>query len=154
MADERAKVTVAMGLIGAMPWIKAALLITAQLLGGIAAAGAVSATFPGPLSVRTSLGDGTSISRGVFIEMFLTALLIFCIFMLAAEKHRGTFIAPVGIGLALFVAEMAGKWFLLIVYTCLLSKGFSIPGALSIQHGHLVLTSSLGASTATTGSTG
>lgn len=28
--------------------------------------------------------------------------------MLAAEKSRATFIAPVGIGLALFVAEIAG----------------------------------------------
>jgi aquaporin related protein len=28
--------------------------------------------------------------------------------MLAAEKHRGTFLAPVGIGLALFIAELAG----------------------------------------------
>jgi aquaporin related protein len=29
--------------------------------------------------------------------------------MLAAEKHRGTFLAPIGIGLALFIAEMAGE---------------------------------------------
>ncbi|KAJ4992658.1 MIP family channel protein [Stagonosporopsis vannaccii] len=101
-------VTVAMLLIGAVNWLKAALLIVAQLLGAMAAAGAVSATFPGPLAVRTRLGAGTSVSRGVFIEMFLTALLIFCIFMLAAEKHRATFIAPIGIGLALFVAELAG----------------------------------------------
>jgi aquaporin rerated protein, other eukaryote len=32
-------------------------------------------------------------------------------FMLAAEKHKGTFLAPVGIGLALFVAELAGVFF-------------------------------------------
>ncbi|KAL1656782.1 Aquaporin-1 [Didymella pomorum] len=101
-------VTVAMALIGAVPLVKAALLILAQLLGAMAAAGVVSATFPGPLAVRTRLGAGTSISRGVFIEMFLTAMLIFAIFMLAAEKHRSTFVAPIGIGLALFVAELAG----------------------------------------------
>ncbi|KAI8937974.1 hypothetical protein NX059_005654 [Plenodomus lindquistii] len=104
-------VTVAMGLIGAVPWIKAALLIVAQLLGGIAAAGMVSTLFPGPLSVRTRLSAETSTVRGLFIEMFLTALLVFGIFMLAAEKHRSTFIAPIGIGLALFVAEMAGVYF-------------------------------------------
>jgi aquaporin related protein len=40
--------------------------------------------------------------------MFLTSLLIFVILMLAAEKSRATFIAPVGIGLALFVAELCG----------------------------------------------
>ena len=43
--------------------------------------------------------------------MFLTAELIFTIFMLAAEKHKGTFLAPVGIGLALFIAELAGVYF-------------------------------------------
>ncbi|KAJ4325617.1 Aquaporin-1 [Neodidymelliopsis sp. IMI 364377] len=100
-----------MALIGAVPWLKAALLIAAQLCGAMAAAGIVSATFPGPLSVRTSLGAGTSVTRGVFIEMFLTAQLIFCIFMLAAEKHRSTFIAPIGIGLALFIAELAGVYY-------------------------------------------
>lgn len=45
------------------------------------------------------------------IEMFLTAELVFTIFMLAAEKHKGTFIAPIGIGLALFVAELTGVYF-------------------------------------------
>ena len=40
--------------------------------------------------------------------MFLTALLVFVILMLAAEKHKATYIAPVGIGLALFVCELAG----------------------------------------------
>lgn len=29
--------------------------------------------------------------------------------MLAVEKHKGTFLAPVGIGLSLFIAELAGK---------------------------------------------
>jgi aquaporin related protein len=29
--------------------------------------------------------------------------------MLAAEKHKGTFMAPIGIGLSLFVAEITGK---------------------------------------------
>jgi aquaporin rerated protein, other eukaryote len=43
--------------------------------------------------------------------MFLTAELVFVIFMLAAEKHKGTFLAPVGIGLALFSAELAGVYF-------------------------------------------
>ncbi|EHK97447.1 putative Aquaporin-1 [Glarea lozoyensis 74030] len=43
--------------------------------------------------------------------MFLTAELVFTIFMLAAEKHKGTFIAPIGIGLSLFVAELTGVYF-------------------------------------------
>lgn len=31
--------------------------------------------------------------------------------MLAAEKHKGTFLAPIGIGLALFIAELAGVYY-------------------------------------------
>lgn len=41
----------------------------------------------------------------------MTAELVFTILMLAKEKHRSTFIAPVGIGLALFVAEMVGVYY-------------------------------------------
>ncbi|KAL8683423.1 MAG: hypothetical protein Q9186_000576 [Xanthomendoza sp. 1 TL-2023] len=75
----------------------------------ILSAGVVSALFPGPLNVRTALLPGTSLAQGLFIEMFLTAQLVFTILMLAAEKHKATFIAPVGIGLSLFIAELAGE---------------------------------------------
>ena len=62
------------------------------------------------MNVRTTLND-CSIPRGLFIEMFLTAKLVFTIFMLAAEKHKATFIAPIGIGLALFIAELPGVYY-------------------------------------------
>ncbi|KAK8239781.1 aquaporin-like protein [Phyllosticta capitalensis] len=104
-------VTVGLCLIGAVGWIRGFLVILAQIVGGIASAAAVSALFPGDLAVRTTLGGGTSIVRGLFIEMFLTLQLIFTIFMLAAEKHKGTFLAPVGIGLSLFIAELGGVYF-------------------------------------------
>ena len=96
--------------------------------------------FPGQPAFTTTLTNGTSIAQGIFIEMFLTAELVFTVLMLAAEKSKATFIAPgryslrrktfnytglstsilsqrellmlsisiVGIGLALFVAELAG----------------------------------------------
>jgi len=89
-------VTFGMCLIGALPWVRGALLFFAQVIGGIVASALVSCMFPGPLNVRTTLGGGTSVAQGLFIEMFLTAQLVFTIFMLAAEKHKGTFIAPVG----------------------------------------------------------
>lgn len=102
-------VTVGMCLIGALPWVRGVLLFFVQILGGLAAAALVSCMFPGELNVQTSLGGGTSVVQGLFIEMMLTAQLVFTIFMLAAEKHKGTFIAPMGIGLSLFVAEMTGQ---------------------------------------------
>ncbi|KAF2110406.1 aquaporin [Lophiotrema nucula] len=104
-------VTVALALVGAIDWLKALLLIITQILAAIAAAGVVSALFPNDLTVRTTLNPNTSVVRGLFIEMLLTAELIFTIFMLAAEKHKATFLAPIGIGLSLFIAELAGVWY-------------------------------------------
>ncbi|QDS68066.1 hypothetical protein FKW77_009854 [Venturia effusa] len=106
-------VSLGLALIGAIGWIRFLVVIVAQILGGIAAAGIVSSLFPGDLAVRTTLSTlpQTSIQRGLFIEMFCTILLIFTIFMLAAEKHKGTFLAPIGIGLALFVAELGSVMF-------------------------------------------
>ena len=101
-------VTLGMCLVGALPYIRGVLLTISQILGAISAAAVVSVLFPGPLDVRTALRIGTSITQGLFIEMFLTAQLVFTIFMLAAEKHKATFIAPVGIGLSLFIAELTG----------------------------------------------
>ena len=82
------------------------MLLPAQLLGGIVAAALVSCMLPGPLAVVVDLSAGTSIAQGIFIEAFGTMLLIFIILMLAAEKHEATPVAPVGIGLALFVIEL------------------------------------------------
>jgi aquaporin rerated protein, other eukaryote len=78
------------------------------MLGAMTSAGVIAALFPGPLAVTTSLSGGTSLAQGLFIEMFLTAQLVFTIIMLAAEKHKSTFLAPIGIGLSLFIAELGG----------------------------------------------
>ncbi|KAF3034219.1 hypothetical protein E8E12_002028 [Didymella heteroderae] len=104
-------VTLGLYLIGALTTVRAILCFVSQMLAGMCAAAVVSAMFPGELNVSTTLGSGVSIAQGVFMEMFLTSLLIITIFMLAAEKHKATFLAPIGIGLALFVAEMVGVFY-------------------------------------------
>lgn len=104
-------VTLGMALIGAVTWVRALVALISQLVGAMAAAGIVRALFPGTFAVTTTLGNGVSVVRGLFIEALLTAVLVFTIFMLAAEKHKGTFIAPIGIGLALFVCELSGVFF-------------------------------------------
>ena len=93
---------------GAIPIRRASLFFIPQILGGMVAAALVKCMFPGPLKIDTVLTQKTSTAQGLFIEMFLTAKLVFAVLMLAAEKTKVTFIAPVGIGLALFVAELAG----------------------------------------------
>ncbi|RYP52159.1 hypothetical protein DL768_002601 [Monosporascus sp. mg162] len=87
------------------------LIIIAQILGAIAASAVVYALQPDGFNVLTRLGGSTTVVQGLFMEMFLTMQLVFTIFMLAAEKHRGTFIAPIGIGLSLFIAELMGVYY-------------------------------------------
>ncbi|CAI6339479.1 unnamed protein product [Periconia digitata] len=101
-------VTFAMVLAGQMSAIRSVFLMPTQLIAAMCAAGLVSCMIPGDISsVNTVLGPKTSIVQGVFIEMFMTAELVFVALMLAAEKSKDTFIAPIGIGLALFVLLMA-----------------------------------------------
>lgn len=104
------QVTLALYLVGGLALVRAILVSVAQILGGLAAAGLVAGLFPGPLKVSTSLRPGTTVAQGLFIEMFLTAELVFVIIMLAAEKHRSTHMAPIGIGIAFFVTQLTGRF--------------------------------------------
>lgn len=83
-------ITFALYLVGAVPAFRALLLVLAQLLGGIAGAALVAALTPfgGADSTRTLLEPGINIGQGLMIEAFLTAILVFSVLMLAAEKHR------------------------------------------------------------------
>jgi len=101
-------VTVGMWLIGAIDVVRMVLLFITQILGAITAAALVQALFTGGLNVATTLSETTSIAQGFFIEFILTAQLVFVIFLLAAEKNDAQFVAPVGIGLSLFIAELVG----------------------------------------------
>jgi aquaporin related protein len=83
-------VTFAMLLTRSITPIKFFLLLVAQIAGGIFSSYLVSILFPTPLNVRTTLSADTSLAQGVFIEAVLTAELVFTIFMLAKEKHKGT----------------------------------------------------------------
>lgn len=44
--------------------------------------------------------------------MFLTAQLIFVIIMVAVEKHKSTYLAPVAIGVTFFLCELIGMCWL------------------------------------------
>ena len=105
------QVTPALFLVGGLPAVRGVVVVVAQLLAGIAAAGVVSALLPGPMNVETTLGGGASVVQGLFIEMFLTAELVFVVIMVAAEKHKSTFLAPVAIGVSFFLAELVGMFF-------------------------------------------
>jgi len=103
-------ITLGMVLLGVMPPLKGALLSAAQLVGSIFAAGLAEILLPGDLAVNTKINYSTGIStaQSLFLEAFLTFQLTFVVYMLAVEKHRATFMAPFGIGLALCVTHLAG----------------------------------------------
>lgn len=68
------------------------------------------ALIPVPITMaNTTLSPGTTFVQGLFLEMFFTAELVFVVLMLAQEKSRDTFIAPVGIGLAMLSCMIPGK---------------------------------------------
>ncbi|CEH13268.1 Aquaporin (major intrinsic protein family) [Ceraceosorus bombacis] len=99
-------VTFALLLTGTLTVVRAVILVIVQLAGAIAAAGMAQVLIPAGISVRTRLGAQTTIAQGFFIEFFMTGQLILAVFLMAGEKHKGTFLAPVAIGLALFIAEL------------------------------------------------
>ncbi|KAK7523164.1 aquaporin-like protein [Phyllosticta citriasiana] len=104
-------ITLGMVLVRALTVTRGILVAVAQLLGGIFAAFMVSVLYPGDFNVRTTLASNTSTARGVFIEAVGTSLLVFTVFMLAKEKHKATYVAPVGIGLALFTIHLATVYY-------------------------------------------
>jgi aquaporin rerated protein, other eukaryote len=105
------QVSLAMAAVKAITPTRAFILLISQLAGAMLASELVNVLFPTPFNVRTTLSGNTSLAQGVLIEAILTAELVFTIFMLAKEKHKATFMAPVGIGLALFVAELVGVYY-------------------------------------------
>lgn len=99
---------VAMLFVRALTFARAICLFVAQMSGALLASAIVRYLFPESFNVRTTLGGGASITQGLLIEVLLTAQLVFTILMLAKEKHRATYLAPVGIGMALFISELIG----------------------------------------------
>ncbi|RDW79824.1 hypothetical protein BP6252_04462 [Coleophoma cylindrospora] len=98
-------VTFGLCMAGAVPWVRGALLVPTQVLSGIVASFLASVIFPGPLTIAVSLGGGATVAQGLMVELFTTAFLVFTILMLAVEKSRATFMAPLVIGMALFLGH-------------------------------------------------
>ncbi|KAH6906005.1 aquaporin-like protein, partial [Coprinopsis sp. MPI-PUGE-AT-0042] len=80
-------ISLALLMVGAIGPVRFVLYCVAQLFG-------------------TLLSPGTSRTRGVFIEMFITAALVLSVLMLAAEKHATTPFAPRWSGITLFACHL------------------------------------------------
>jgi aquaporin related protein len=76
------------------------------MIAAMAAAGFVAGLLPGPLTIDTKLDTSISITRGLFLEAFVTAQLVLTILMLEAGSAK-----PMYIGLSLFIAEICSVYF-------------------------------------------
>lgn len=99
-------VTLTLVLARAIPPFRGALMFISQLIAGMAAAGAASGMTPGKIAFANALGGDCSKGRGLMLEAFGTAILCTTVLFLAVEKHRATYIAPLWIGLALFIGHL------------------------------------------------
>lgn len=98
-------------LVGAVKPFHGLFIVPTQLVASIAAAAVVYGVLPGPLLVANALGHGATVAQGFFIEMFLTAQLVLTVYFLAVEKHRATYLAPIGVGISVFIAHItATNW--------------------------------------------
>lgn len=78
-----------------------------QIIAGMAAGGAAHAMTPGAVKFTNGLGLGCSRSRGLFLEMFGTAILCLTVLMTAVEKRETNFLAALPIGVSLFIGHLA-----------------------------------------------
>ncbi|CBX92054.1 hypothetical protein IAQ61_000248 [Plenodomus lingam] len=99
-------VTTALFITGQIHWHRAAQTILAQLIAGMAAAGFVEALLPGPLNIATTLAPSMSVTRGLFLEAFVTSQLVLTILMLKAGPSK-----PMYIGFSLFIAHICSVYF-------------------------------------------
>lgn len=99
-------VTMALMIVRAVEPFDGFLDIFSQLLGSIMVSAIAYVLLPTGSLAAVKLGDSTSVSQGLFIEMFITTQVVLSVFMLTTEKHKATFIAPVGIGLAVFACVL------------------------------------------------
>jgi aquaporin rerated protein, other eukaryote len=63
-------ISLAFALTGIIGSFRAGLLVVAQILGGMTAAGLVDALLPGPLAVGTALGGGINTAQGTPLNGF------------------------------------------------------------------------------------
>jgi aquaporin related protein len=100
------QVTLALFITGKINWIRLVHTIISQIIAGMAAAGFVAALLPGPLTINTALDTSISTVRGLFLEAFVTSMLILMILMLEGGSGK-----PMYVGLTLFVAELCSVFY-------------------------------------------
>ncbi|MCC6314742.1 MAG: aquaporin, partial [Thermomicrobiales bacterium] len=111
-------VSIAMVATGRMEVFRAGVYIVAQIVGGVAAAGALTLVFPdlgnfgrnniGINNGVPMVGDGMSVGNALVMEIILTFFLMFVIFGMAVDWRSPKAIAGLVIGLTITLDILAG----------------------------------------------
>ncbi len=104
-------VTFAACLVGKMDTAKGVMYVIAQLAGAVVGAYLIVAVIPdaaeGNLGAH-GLGIGVSAAGGLLAEIALTFFLVFVVFAVAIDPRGPQYLAPIAIGLAVFVDHLFG----------------------------------------------
>ncbi len=104
-------VTFAACLVGKMDTAKGVMYVIAQLAGAVVGAYLIVAVIPdaaeGNLGAH-GLGIGVSAASGLLAEIALTFFLVFVVFAVAIDPRGPQYLAPIAIGLAVFVDHLFG----------------------------------------------
>ena len=104
-------VTFAAWLVGQMDTAKGVMYVIAQLAGAVVGAYLIVAVIPdaaeGNLGAH-GLGIGVSATGGLLAEIVLTFILVFVVFAVAIDPRGPQYLAPIAIGLAVFVDHLFG----------------------------------------------
>ncbi len=104
-------VTFAVWLVGQMDTAKGVMYVIAQLAGAVVGAYLIVAVIPdaaeGNLGAH-GLGIGVSATGGLLAEIVLTFILVFVVFAVAIDPRGPQYLAPIAIGLAVFVDHLFG----------------------------------------------
>ncbi|GME97905.1 unnamed protein product [Ambrosiozyma monospora] len=99
-------VTLTLMIARAVSPVRGIIMMLAQMVAGMAAAGAASAMTPGEIAFANGLGGGASRTRGLFLEAFGTCILCITVLMTAVEASHLSNYAPVCIGISLFIGHL------------------------------------------------
>ncbi len=104
-------VTLALYLVGKVEKSRALLYVGAQLAGAVIGASLLAAIIPdageGNLGAH-GLGIGVNAAAGLMAEIVLTFILLFAIFAVAVDPRGPKYLAPIIIGLAVFIDHLLG----------------------------------------------
>jgi len=94
------------GFVGEIAPVRVINVISAEIVGAIAASGLVLA-LTGQIRGHVALGSGVSIARGLFTESIAAAALAYLVLLITHEKHNPIgALAPLTVGFALTALEL------------------------------------------------